>query len=413
MKLTSKVISEGASSRSSRPKVPCVGLLARVDGRVSAQAGVQLVPTDIHGHDRAAPRGASTWVKPPVELPMSRQYTACGVYAEMVQRGRELHAAARHPRDAAVSHREPRRRESPPSLRTGPPSTVTSPAAMASCARARLSKRPSSTSAMSARLRALMACTSPAGAVKVTAGEGGASAGITVGDHRFQREDFMRSVVVAILAGAVSLGARLPPALRRRARRRPPTSSEQGRLHRSRATARRCRAGVVLRVTLKAGSCTPGWHGMHLHASGDCGDVAAFQNAKAHVNHDAKKHGLLNPEGPDNGDLPNIYVQADGSARRGVHLAGAADRNERPARRRRVGPRDPRRRRRPHRAAHRQCRRAGGAAPSSSSRLQAISDFAEPLRVRLAQRRQDLGDDAVGVEAGLRRTCARACPGRG
>ena len=80
-------------------------------------------------------------------------------------------------------------------------------------------------------------------------------------------------------------------------------------------------AGVVLRVTLKAGSLTPGWHGMHLHASGDCSDVAAFQNAKAHVNHDTKKHGLLNAEGPDNGDLPNIFAQADGSASAEVYTA--------------------------------------------------------------------------------------------
>jgi Cu-Zn family superoxide dismutase len=80
-------------------------------------------------------------------------------------------------------------------------------------------------------------------------------------------------------------------------------------------------SGVVLRVTLAAGSLTPGWHGMHLHASGDCGDVAAFQNAKAHVNHDSKKHGLLNAEGPDNGDLPNIFAQADGSASAEVYTA--------------------------------------------------------------------------------------------
>lgn len=79
--------------------------------------------------------------------------------------------------------------------------------------------------------------------------------------------------------------------------------------------------GVVMRVTLRPGSVTPGWHGMHLHASGDCGDVAAFQNAKAHVNHDTKKHGLLNAEGPDNGDLPNLFAQADGSASAEVYTA--------------------------------------------------------------------------------------------
>jgi Cu-Zn family superoxide dismutase len=31
------------------------------------------------------------------------------------------------------------------------------------------------------------------------------------------------------------------------------------------------------------------------------------------VNHDNSKHGLLNSDGPDSGDLPNIYAAADGS----------------------------------------------------------------------------------------------------
>ena len=36
-------------------------------------------------------------------------------------------------------------------------------------------------------------------------------------------------------------------------------------------------------------------------------------NSKAHLNHDNRKHGLLNGEGPDNGDLPNVFAAADGS----------------------------------------------------------------------------------------------------
>ncbi|WP_460452109.1 superoxide dismutase family protein [Alsobacter sp. SYSU BS001988] len=72
-------------------------------------------------------------------------------------------------------------------------------------------------------------------------------------------------------------------------------------------------AGVVVRVSLKAGALPPGWHGAHMHAVGDCSDTDKFMNSKAHVNHDARKHGLLNAEGPDNGDLPNLYAAADGS----------------------------------------------------------------------------------------------------
>ena len=70
---------------------------------------------------------------------------------------------------------------------------------------------------------------------------------------------------------------------------------------------------TVIRLILGPGALTPGWHGIHLHAVGDCSDIAKFQASKAHVNHDGAKHGLLNPDGPDDGDLPNIFVVADGS----------------------------------------------------------------------------------------------------
>ncbi len=70
---------------------------------------------------------------------------------------------------------------------------------------------------------------------------------------------------------------------------------------------------LVLRVAIQPGGLPPGWHGMHFHAVGDCSDPK-FLNSKAHVNHDQSKHGLLNPDGPDEGDLPNLYANQDGSA---------------------------------------------------------------------------------------------------
>jgi Cu-Zn family superoxide dismutase len=71
--------------------------------------------------------------------------------------------------------------------------------------------------------------------------------------------------------------------------------------------------GVLIRLDLKG--LTPGWHGVHLHETGACTD-AKFQSAGGHINHaPAKKpHGLLNPDGPDFGDLPNIFVADDGTA---------------------------------------------------------------------------------------------------
>lgn len=71
---------------------------------------------------------------------------------------------------------------------------------------------------------------------------------------------------------------------------------------------------LVVRLQIDAGGLSPGWHGIHFHAVGDCSDTDKFEKSKAHVNHDQSKHGLLNADGPDEGDLPNIYANADGSA---------------------------------------------------------------------------------------------------
>jgi Cu-Zn family superoxide dismutase len=73
-------------------------------------------------------------------------------------------------------------------------------------------------------------------------------------------------------------------------------------------------SGVL--VSVEVAGLTPGWHGMHFHQTGDCSD-AGFQKSGGHINHaEAKKpHGLLNPQGPDFGDLPNLFVGADGAGK--------------------------------------------------------------------------------------------------
>ena len=70
---------------------------------------------------------------------------------------------------------------------------------------------------------------------------------------------------------------------------------------------------LVMRVQIQAGGLPPGWHGIHFHAVGDCSDPDKFEKSKAHVNHDQSKHGMLHPDGPDEGDLPNVFANADGS----------------------------------------------------------------------------------------------------
>lgn len=70
--------------------------------------------------------------------------------------------------------------------------------------------------------------------------------------------------------------------------------------------------GLLIKVEVTG--LTPGWHGIHIHATGQC--AAPFTSAGAHINHTDPKtpHGLLNAQGPDDGDLPNLYAAADGSA---------------------------------------------------------------------------------------------------
>ena len=56
---------------------------------------------------------------------------------------------------------------------------------------------------------------------------------------------------------------------------------------------------------------TPGLHGIHIHAVGSCVGPA-FASAGSHYNPAARRHGLANPEGPHNGDLPNLVVNGEG-----------------------------------------------------------------------------------------------------
>ncbi|MEJ6790448.1 superoxide dismutase family protein [Brevundimonas sp. BR2-1] len=68
--------------------------------------------------------------------------------------------------------------------------------------------------------------------------------------------------------------------------------------------------GLLIRI--EAEGLTPGWHGVHIHATGQC--AAPFTSAGGHINHGDPKapHGLLNAGGPDDGDLPNIFADAQG-----------------------------------------------------------------------------------------------------
>ena len=65
-------------------------------------------------------------------------------------------------------------------------------------------------------------------------------------------------------------------------------------------------------VLVETTGLPPGAHGIHLHGTGSCSPD--FKAATGHVNPSGVEHGLRNPNGPDAGDLPNLYVAADGMA---------------------------------------------------------------------------------------------------
>lgn len=79
-----------------------------------------------------------------------------------------------------------------------------------------------------------------------------------------------------------------------------------------------------VRVFADVRGIAPGQHGIHLHAVGKC-EPPDFTSAAGHFNPEGKKHGLLSPQGPHAGDLPNLDVAADGTGQlnylvRGVTL---------------------------------------------------------------------------------------------
>lgn len=66
-----------------------------------------------------------------------------------------------------------------------------------------------------------------------------------------------------------------------------------------------------VRVFAWARGLTPGKHGIHFHAVGQCAD-ADFASAGSHFNPDLKQHGLRNPLGAHGGDLPNLEARESG-----------------------------------------------------------------------------------------------------
>ncbi len=68
--------------------------------------------------------------------------------------------------------------------------------------------------------------------------------------------------------------------------------------------------GVLMNIDIH--NLTPGAHGFHIHKVGNCDDHKHFKSASGHVTEEGDAHGLLNPQGPELGDLPNLIVPENG-----------------------------------------------------------------------------------------------------
>lgn len=68
-------------------------------------------------------------------------------------------------------------------------------------------------------------------------------------------------------------------------------------------------------INIEARDLPPGYHGLHFHAVGDCSDLKEFKSAEGHVDPNKKPHGFLNPNGPHEGNLPNLVVAPNGEVK--------------------------------------------------------------------------------------------------
>jgi Cu-Zn family superoxide dismutase len=88
------------------------------------------------------------------------------------------------------------------------------------------------------------------------------------------------------------------------------------------ATLRETPNGVLIHLDLTAVPAGP--HAFHIHTTGAC--EPPFTSAGGHFAPGGTHHGLLSVMGPHAGDLPNVFVPADGKLdvdvlARGVTLA--------------------------------------------------------------------------------------------
>ena len=70
----------------------------------------------------------------------------------------------------------------------------------------------------------------------------------------------------------------------------------------------------AVKLKLDLQGLPPGDHAIHFHEKATC-EAPDFKSAGDHFNPEGKEHGLMNAKGAHSGDLPNIHVEEDGTAK--------------------------------------------------------------------------------------------------
>jgi superoxide dismutase, Cu-Zn family len=73
-------------------------------------------------------------------------------------------------------------------------------------------------------------------------------------------------------------------------------------------------AAKGVQVKLDAKGLASGAHGIHFHENGTC-EGPDFKSAGGHLNPEHKEHGLKNPKGSHEGDMPTISADKDGKSK--------------------------------------------------------------------------------------------------
>lgn len=72
--------------------------------------------------------------------------------------------------------------------------------------------------------------------------------------------------------------------------------------------------GVLIQVEA-TGLPASSWVAFHIHETGTCDPQTGHESAGGHFNPSDAEHGVLVEGGPHAGDMPNIWVDAEGTAR--------------------------------------------------------------------------------------------------